>query len=334
MPVFLTDGVNRYNGSQGLLGRPFQRKALLMADPHIAIIGKGALGMLYGSMAADALGEDAVTFAMDPARLARHAGDVCTVNGKVYPFRDRLPEEAGPQDLVILATKSYGLEGALGLVPSLLGEKTKIVSVLNGIRSEEQVAARFGWERIVPCVAQGMDAAHFGSALTYSKAGALHIGRFENTPEEALAEVEDILARAGIAHVVEPDIRYRMWAKFMLNVGINQTCCAFGATYGEVYADKTSELWRTFISAMREVVAVAQAEGVALTEQELSSYAALEETLDPSSTPSMGQDRINHHRTEVDEFSGEVMRRAEKHHILVPVNAFLNKRIREIEAAY
>ena len=147
-------------------------------------------------------------------------------------------------------------------------------------------------------------------------------------------EVEDILARAGIAHVVEPDIRYRMWAKFMLNVGINQTCCAFGATYGEVYADKTSELWRTFISAMREVVAVAQAEGVALTEQELSSYAALEETLDPSSTPSMGQDRINHHRTEVDEFSGEVMRRAQKHGILVPVNAFLNKRIREIEAAY
>ena len=120
----------------------------------------------------------------------------------------------------------------------------------------------------------------------------------------------------------------------MLNVGINQTCCAFGATYGEVYADKTSELWRTFISAMREVVAVAQAEGVALTEQELSSYAALEETLDPSSTPSMGQDRINHHRTEVDEFSGEVMRRAQKHGILVPVNAFLNKRIREIEAAY
>lgn len=305
-----------------------------MRKPRIAIIGKGALGMLYGSMVQDALGADAVTFVMDPARLAKHAGDVSTVNGCEYPFSDAAPEEAGVQDLVILAVKSYGLEEALGLVPPLLGEKTKIVSVLNGIRSEERVAARFGWERIVPCVAQGMDASHFGASLTYSKTGELHIGCFEKTPQEALREVEDILTRAGIAHVAEEDIRYRMWAKFMLNVGINQTCCAFGATYGEVYADKTSELWRTFISAMREVVAVAQAEGVALTEQELSSYAALEETLDPSSTPSMGQDRINHHRTEVDEFSGEVMRRAQKHGILVPVNAFLNKRIREIEAAY
>ncbi|WP_368018556.1 ketopantoate reductase family protein [Olsenella sp. AGMB03486] len=62
---------------------------------------------------------------------------------------------------------------------------------------------------------------------------------------------------------------------------------------------------------------------MALTEEDLSA-----------STPSMGQDRINHHRTEVDEFSGEVLRRAGKHGILVPVNAFLNKRICEIEASY
>lgn len=303
-----------------------------MADPRIAIIGKGALGLLYGDMAQKALGRGSVLFAMDPARLARHAQDVYTVNGARREFRDCTPEEAGTADLVLIATKSYGLAEALDLVPPLLGPRTRIVSVLNGITSEEKVAARFGWERVVPCVAQGMDAAHFGSALTYTRAGELHIGRFDKTPQEALDDVSSVLSAAHIRYIVEDDIRYRMWGKFMLNVGINQTCCAFGATYGEVYADKTSELWRTFISAMREVVAVAQAEGVALTEQELSSYAALEETLDPSSTPSMGQDRINHHPTEVDEFSGEVLRRAEKHGILVPVNAFLNKRIRQIEA--
>ena len=173
-----------------------------------------------------------------------------------------------------------------------------------------------------------------GSSLTCTKTGGLHIGCFESSPQEALVDADAILSQAGIAHVAEEDIRYCMWAKFMLNVGINQTCCAFGATYGEVYADKTSELWRTFISAMREVVALAQAEGVALTEEALSAYAALERTLDPASTPFMGQDRTNRHRTEVDEFSGEVLRTAEKHGILVPVSAFLNKRIREIEGSY
>lgn len=172
-----------------------------------------------------------------------------------------------------------------------------------------------------------------GRSLTCTKTGGLHIGCFESTPQEALVNVDAILSQAGIAHVAEGDIRYRMWAKLMLNVGINQTCCAFGASYGDVYADETSELWRTFISAMREVVALAQAEGVALTGSDLSAYAALERTLNPASTPSMGQDCINRHRTEVDEFSGEVLRRAEKQGILVPANAFQSKRIRKIEAS-
>ncbi len=305
-----------------------------MGTPRIAIIGKGALGLLYGDMAQKALGPDAVVYVMDAERRERYAGRTYTVNGEERSFRDATPAEAGTADLVILATKARGLAGALDLVPELLGERTRIVSVLNGITSEEKVAARFGWDRVVPCVAQGMDAAHYGCDLTYSLSGELHIGRFEKTPQEALDQVAAILDAVQIRYVVEDDIRYRMWGKFMLNVGINQTCCAFGATYGDVYADKTSELWRTFISAMREVISVAQAEGVPLTEKELTAYAALEETLDPSSTPSMGQDRINHNPTEVDEFSGEVMRRAAKHDILVPVNAFLNKRIQKIEAAY
>lgn len=108
-----------------------------------------------------------------------------------------------------------------------------------------------------------------GRSLTCTKTGGLHIGCFESTPQEALAGVDAILSQAGIAHVAEEDIRYCMWAKLMLNVSINQTCCAFGASYGDVYADEASELWRTFISAMREVVALAQAEGVALTEEAL-----------------------------------------------------------------
>ena len=61
---------------------------------------------------------------------------------------------------------------------------------------------------------------------------------------------------------------------------------------------------------------------------------ALEKTLDPAGTPSMGQDVINRCPTEVDTFAGEVMRRAARHGILVPVNAYLYQRIREIETGY
>ena len=63
----------------------------------VAFIGKGGVGLLYGSMIAKALGNDAVEYVMDDTRFERHAGDALTVNGKpcdltsVAPARRRPP---------------------------------------------------------------------------------------------------------------------------------------------------------------------------------------------------------------------------------------------------
>ncbi len=303
-------------------------------SPRIAIVGKGALGLLYGSRAARALGPDAVVYAMDAGRLARHAHDSYTVNGEPVLLRDLTPEEIGPVDLVIVAVKNLGLPAALDLMGPLVGPGTHIVSVLNGISSEEAIAARYGWDRIVMCVAQGMDAMRFGTELTYTQYGKLHIGLLPQTPPATFDAVRAILDAADLPYLVEDDITYRLWAKFMLNVGINQTCAAYGITYGQVVADPTGEYFRNYVSAMREVIAVAAAEGVTIPESELTGMVALEKTLDPAGTPSMGQDVINRCPTEVDTFAGEVMRRAARHGILVPVNAYLYQRIREIETGY
>lgn len=301
---------------------------------HIAIIGKGALGLLYGDAFASAYGADAVTFVMDEARLARHAGETYTINGRERHFHDATAEQVGPVDLVMMATKATGLVAALDEVAPLLGPDTAIMSVLNGVRSEEIIAARFGWERVVPCVAQGMDAARYGTSLSYSHLGELHIGRFAQTPEATYLRVRDVLRGAGVPLVEEADIRYRMWAKFVMNVGINQCCAVYGVPYGGVIGDREGEPWRTFIAAMREVVAVGQAEGVGLTEANINEAVRVEASLDQASTPSMGQDRINHVPSEVDEFAGEVMRRAAKHDIYVPANEWLYRRMRQIEATY
>ena len=71
-----------------------------------------------------------------------------------------------------------------------------------------------------------------------------------------------------------------------------------------------------------------------VTEADLAQMAALIASLDPAGMPSMAQDRINGKLTEVDEFAGAVIARADKHGILVPQNRWLYERIREIEAGY
>lgn len=301
----------------------------------LAIIGKGALGLLYGNMAQEHLGPESVFFVMDDERFEKHQGDTFTINGKECSFTDVKASEAEPVDAVMIAVKSTGLQQALDLVEPLLGPDTVIIPVLNGITSEEKTAARYGWERTIACVAYGMDAARFGTSLEFTQPGELVLGCLNDaTPQRSLDKACAVLDAAGIAHTIADDIRHRQWAKFMANTGVNQACAVFGMTYSELFADETSEEFRTYIGAMREVIAVSGPEGVNLTEQDMNDYIAILHTLDPNSQPSMAQDRINKNPSEVDEFSGEIIRLGAKHGIVVPCNQFFNDRMREIEAAY
>ena len=304
-----------------------------MAIESVAIIGRGAVGMLYGSIAEKNLGPGFVEFVMDDERFARHAGEVPTVNGEPLRVRTLPASEAGPVDLVILATKATGLDQALDTMERLVGPRTAIASLLNGITSEERVAERFGWGRTVLSVAQGMDAVFIGGEMTYTHPGEIRFGAAPGTEAGVVDDVADLYARAGIPHVVEADIRRRMWVKLMLNVGINQTCMAYGGTYGTA-SEPGGEQNRCFVAAMREALAVARAEGVDVTETDLAQMAELVAGLEPDGLPSMAQDRVNRKPTEVEEFAGTIIRLAESHGILVPTNRWLYGRIREIEAGF
>ena len=304
-----------------------------MGIRNVAIIGRGAVGLLFGSVIAQNLGAGAVAFVMDEEHLRRSRGQVVTVNGKpsdipVLPERD-----ARPVDFVIVATKAAGLDAAIRIMGRLVGPDTRIMSLLNGITSEERIAARFGWERTAVSIAQGMDAVFIGPELTYEHPGEIRFGATPLTSPDVIGDIADFLERAGIAHAVEPDMRHRLWTKFMLNVGINQTCMAFGGTYGTA-SDPAGEQHRIFVAAMREARAVANAEGIDVTEDDLSAMVRLIASLDPDGLPSMAQDRVNEKPSEVDEFAGTVVRLARRHGILVPHNEFLLARIREIEASY
>jgi len=204
--------------------------------------------------------------------------------------------------------------------------------VLNGISSEEIIAERYGAHRIVHTVAIAMDAMHFGGDLSYTKAGHLCFGVIDNTVQPHLDRVAAFCDRANVEYVVE-DIQRRMWSKFMVNVGVNQTCMVYNTGYGGVL-QMGSEARMTLISAMREVILLAKARGIDVTQNDLLEYLDILSSFPADATPSMGQDRINRRPSEVEMFAGTVIRLAKEHNLPVPANEFLYRRVHEIEAEY
>ena len=300
---------------------------------RIAIVGMGALGVLYGDFLTSRLGREQVGFVVNAERRERYERMEISANGRRCDFRLIDANEAGnPADLVIFAVKATALAQAMEDAAGQIGPDTVLLSVLNGITSEQLLEQRFGGKNVVYCVAQGMDAVKLGGALTYTVMGQLCIGVPSEEKLPALDAVCALFDRIGMPYSREEDILHRLWGKFMLNVGVNQVVMVFEGSYGTIQAPGRPR--EMMIAAMREVLELSRYEGVKLTEDDLDFYVELMNTMSPQGMPSMRQDGLAHRRSEVELFSGTVCRLARKHGLSVPVNEWLYARVREMEAAY
>ena len=301
---------------------------------NVVFVGMGALGLMFGQRIAQNLGGGHLVYLMDAQRKSRHADDRYTINNEEVSFRITAPEEtAGFADLVVVSVKYSGLHAARDLMKSVVGPETIIVSLLNGISSEDILAEVFPREQILDCIAIGMDAVRDGASLTYQNIGRWQIGSSRPGQENELARLREFLERAGIPFEVCADIQKAMWNKFMINVGINQTCMVYETNYGGATAEG-SEAFSDMTGAMHEVIRIAAAEGIDLTEEDFRKDIALLKSLDPSLYPSMRQDAMAKRPSEVELFAGTVLRIAASHGIKVPVNERYYRRIMEMESSY
>ena len=297
----------------------------------------GALGILYGDFFAGTLGQEQVTFLADSDRVKNYKDHPVYCNDREWKFQVQdgaVPDSRGAAQLILFAVKATALEAAARAVKNQVGKDTIILSVLNGISSEEVIGHILGREHMLYCVAQGMDAVKLGNRLTYSHMGEICIGIPESEAEKEplLKKVTDLFDETGLPYTREADILRRLWCKWMLNVGVNQAVMVAEGTYGTV--QKPGKERHMMMDAMAEVVALAEKENIQVTGEDLQSYVDLVDTLNPEGMPSMRQDGLAHRRSEVEFFAGTVIRKAEKHGLDVPVNRELYQRITEMEKAY
>ena len=299
----------------------------------VAIIGLGALGVLFAEELSPHLAPGDLRIVADRERLERYERDGVYANGTRLALNYVDAQEAlPPADVVIFAVKFSGLPQAIEAARQQVGEHTLILSALNGIASEELLSDAFGRDKVLYCVAQGMDAVKVGNHLTYSPRGFIRIGEQTAgavTPRvEALAE---FLLAHGMPCQVSPDMPHHLWGKLMLNVGVNQAVAVFEGDYGTI--QQPGRPREVMIAAMREVMALAPYEAVTLTEDDLTYWLSVLDTLGASGKPSLRQDLEAGRLTEVELFSGTIRQLGQKHGVPTPVNDWLYTEIKRLESA-
>jgi 2-dehydropantoate 2-reductase len=296
---------------------------------NITILGAGAMGAAYAAMFSEA-GGFSVSFLAEGERFERLKRQGVTVNGKRFDVAVVRPDEAaGPADLILVALKHHHLAGALPSMAARVGDHTTILSVMNGLESEEMIGAVYGMEKLVYAIALGIDAQREESGFHYANRGRILFGPTPQTGGDRVERLTEALTRAGIPNEAPDDIRRAMWWKFMINVGINQASAVLGAPYGVFQESRDAKSLMEML--MAEVMALAPRAGVDLTGKDLEEWGRVLAGLAPHGKTSMLQDIEAGRKTEVEIFAGKVVALGERYQVPTPVNAAVQHIIKVIE---
>lgn len=294
----------------------------------VILCGLGAIGTIY----ADKLEKfDAENFKVlvDEARIERYKTNPIKFNGRQLNFDYILPSQEGfKADLIILATKFAGLKDAIKNIKNFVKEDTVILSLLNGVTSEDIIADVYGKDKMLYSYFIGHSSVRCGNSVTHDDVNTIVFGAENNLGENVVA-VKNFFDKVGINYKIPNDIKRSMWLKFMLNVSANQPTAILRMTFGDMF--ENTHFMKFAENIMREVQSVAKAEGVLNTETMVDEALKHLKTMTPDGKTSMLQDVEAGRKTEVDMFAGTVIELGKKHGISTPYNKILREMIGIIE---
>lgn len=297
----------------------------------VAVVGAGALGAAYAGILYE-MDSRCVCFVAGGDRYEKLSRTGLIINGKHYNIPVLRPEDFGaPADLVIVAVKNQHLPTALRDMKNRVGAETIIISVMNGLESEEQIGAVYGREKVLYAVSVGIDALREENRVNYTRQGKIYFGEAKNIIlTERVKRVQELFAKAGIDYETPPDMVHALWWKFMINVGINQASAVLRAPFSLFQTSPAAlDLMQ---SAMREVILLSEKAGVNLTEEDIDQASKVLSNINPLGKTSMLQDIEAGRKTEVEMFAGKVIELGRKLNVATPVNQQFFDAIRKIEA--
>ena len=288
----------------------------------VILCGIGAVGAVY----ADKLQKyDPENFRVlvDKNRLEKYRKTPIYFNDTKLDVNYITPDDTNfDADLILIATKMTGLDAAIDEMKNFVKGNTIILPLLNGVTSEERLAQAYGWDKVLYAYFIGHSSVRTGNKIKHDGINTLVFGADKN-PDERVDTVKNYFDKAQINYKVPNDIRHSLWCKYMLNVASNPTTALLRMTFGEMLENKYFMELATKI--MKEVQAVAKAEGVRNTEIMIDETVAHLHTMVPDGKTSMLQDVEAKRPTEIDMFAGTMIRLGKKHNIPTPYCNFLQE---------
>ena len=298
-----------------------------MEFKKIAIIGAGAVGcyILWGLSQKENI-DISVIAQGDRKERIEHEGFI--INDKLYRPAVKTPTEAHGADLVIVSVKYNALQSAVADIKEIVDEHTVVMSLMNGVDSEEIIASEIGEDHIVPALIK-VASERKQNSIRFDPETTIGIiyGEKNGKRSDRTAAIGKMFEGTGLNYRETDVILSEIWSKFRLNVGNNLPQAMLGVGVG-AYSD-SEHVAALREGLVKELDAIAKAKGIDIS------------LADPSSTRgskvfkrarySTLQDLDAKRHTEVDMFSGAIIHMGKELGIPTPYNEFAFHMLKALE---
>lgn len=300
----------------------------------VLVCGIGAIGSIYAN-AINEYDSKNLRILVDKKRLENYTQNPKIFNGKPLNFNYILPDATDfKADLIIIATKFDGLNDVIKNMANFVKNDTVIISLLNGVTSEEIISKKYGWKNLPIAYYIGHSAMRDGNNITHDGVGTIVFGINDTTKtsEECLERIKKYFDKAKIEYKIPEDMPHAYWLKYMLNVSSNQPSAILRMTFGDMQSNK--KFMEFLVKIMKEVQAIAKAEGIKNTDKMIDEALKSFSKMTADGKPSTLQDVEGHRKTEVDMFAGTMIEFGKKHNIPTPYNMVLKDMLEVIQEGY
>lgn len=298
-----------------------------MKIQSVAVLGAGAVGsyVIWGLSERKDIKLGVIAEGERAGRLKKG----CKINDVTYHPEVWTPQEAHGVDLLIVCLKYGALPGALESIRAIVGEHTIVMSLMNGVDSEEIIAKAIGASHMIYSVIKVASHKEGGGYYFVPETTiGIIFGELQAPYDsERVQAIEALFADTGIHYRSTEFAQEEMWSKFRLNVCNNLPQAILGAGVG-CYTD--SEHMKAISDGLRnELETIAAAKGIDMSKIEASSKHG--SPVRASAKFSTLQDIEAGRHTEIDMFSGALMRMGRELGIPTPYNKYTYHMIKALE---
>jgi 2-dehydropantoate 2-reductase len=297
---------------------------------QVMVVGAGSVGGYFGAQLAKS--NPNISFLLRPHTLKAVKQRGLTVRSAkgtftVHPPAASDPRDLATPDLVILGVKAYDLDEVMGQLEQVLTDGTVILTLQNGIDTEDRIVARLGRDCVVAGVAFIYSKIVEPGVINHYKRGAVAVGELMGHRSDRLQRIVELFKQAGVSCQISDDIRKAKWEKMCWNCVFNPITVLIDDKVAK--ALDHPEMMAVIRQIVGEVAAVSAALKVPLAPDMADKVVKWTQEIRDIHT-SMYDDWKAKRPTEIDHLNGYIVRIGRKLGIPTPVNEALTAMIKTV----